>query len=149
MEKTFLKYIDDFFKKLIEIYEFRIKAELNDGQSYMIEYNSKDFVIKIEKYFREFYISLYKISDPDNGIELFNLLEYLKQGTSDVPKSEYFRKEKNIEECFRKQLLHISTSIYENYSAINDYFNNDNYESKVADMKKFRCNKYPELYNST
>lgn len=146
MEQNFIKYIYEFFKKLIEVYGFRIKHELNDGQSYTIKYSSKDFVIKIEKYFREFYVSLYKISDTDNGINLFNLLEYLKQGSTDVPKSEYFRKEKDIEECYRKQLYHISSAIYENYALINDFFSGNNYELKIAEFEKYWKNEHPELY---
>ena len=69
MEQVFLKYIYEFFKKLLEIYDFQIKLELNEKKSYMIEYGSKDFVIKIEKYFREFYASLYKKDKPDDEID--------------------------------------------------------------------------------
>jgi hypothetical protein len=146
MGQIFIKYIYEFFKKLIEVHGFKIKAEINDGQSYMIEYCSESFVIHIEKYFREFYVSLYKVDDPDNGIDLFNLLEYLKRETTVVPTSEYFRKEKDIEECYRKQLQHISIVIYENFDVINDYFSDGNYEARFADMRNFRKNKYPELY---
>ena len=148
MEQTFIKYIHEFFKKHIEAYGFSIKEELIEGQSYMIEFSSKDFVIKIDKYFREFYVSLYKFDYPDHGIELFNLLEYLKQDTTEVPRPEYFRKEKDLEECYRKQLLHISKVFDENYIVINDYFNATDFESKVADMKRFRRKKYPELYKN-
>jgi hypothetical protein len=97
MEQKFIKHIYDFSKNLIEIYGFKIKEEINDGRYYMIEYSSIDFVIKIEKYFRELYVSLYRLSDPNNEINLFNLLEYLKQGNINVSKSEYFHKEKDIE----------------------------------------------------
>ncbi len=146
MEQTFIKYIYEFFKKLIEVYGFKIKTELNEGQSYTIKYSSKDFVIKIEKYFREFYVSLYKVNESDNGVNLFNLLEYLKQGAADVPRSEYFRNEKDVEECYRKQLGYISSVIYENYASINDFFSSDNYELKVAELEKYWKNKHPELY---
>jgi hypothetical protein len=148
MERNFVKYIYEFFKKLIEIHGFGIKTEVNDGQSYMIEYSSKDFVIKIEKYFREFYVSLYKLDDLDNEMNLFNLLEYLKQGVTDTPKSEYFRKEKDIEESYRKQLKYISSVIYDNYSVINDFFE-DNYKSKITDFEEYWKNRHPELYKKT
>lgn len=149
MEQSFIKYIYEFFKRLIEVYGFKIKTELNEGQSYMIEYSSGDFVIKIEKYFREFYATLYKINKLDSEINLFNLLEYLKQGNTQVPKSEYFRKEKNIEECYRKQLAHISSVIYENYGLINDFFNEENYESNVMGFEKYWKSKHPEFYKKT
>lgn len=142
MEQSFLKYIYEFFKSLIEIYGFKIKTELNEGESYMIEYSSNDFVIKIEKYFREFYVSLYKIDKPDNEINLFNLLEYLKQAETIIPKSEYFRNEKDIQECYLKQLSHISSVIYENYDLIKDFFSNGNY----TEFENYWKKKHPELY---
>ena len=57
MEKKFVKYIYEFFKKLSETYGFNIKTEINDDRNYMIEFSSKNFVIHIEKYFREFYVT--------------------------------------------------------------------------------------------
>lgn len=146
MEQSFIKFIYEFFKRLIEAYGFKIKTELNEDQSYLIEYSSKDFVIKIEKYFREFYASLYKLNKPDFEINLFNLLEYLKQGDSNIPKSEYFRKEKDIEECYKKQLAHVSSVIYDNYNLINDFFSDDHYEINVIEFEKFWKNKHPEFY---
>ena len=146
MEQKFIKYIYEFFKRLIEIYGFRIKTELNEGQSYMIEYDSGNFVIKIEKYFREFYATHYKLDSPDKEINLFNLLEYLRQGDAQVPKSEYFRNEKDIEECYKKQLNHISGAIYENYNLINDFFNGNEYELKMIEFENYWKSKHPDLY---
>lgn len=147
MEQGFVKYIYEFYKKLIEVYGFQTEKELNEGQSYMIEYSSKSFVIKIEKYFREFYATLYKIDKLDNEINLFNLLEYLKQDDAQVPQSDYFRKEKDIEECYKKQLAHISSVIYNNYDLIDDFFGEDNYELGVVEFEKFWKSKHPEFYN--
>lgn len=149
MEQSFIKYIYDFLKNLIEIYGFSIKDELNDGQSYFIEYSSETIVIKLEKYRREFYVTLYKLNNPDKEINLFNLLDYVNQTKSNAPKAEYFRNEKDIEECYKKQLNYISNLIYDNYDAINDFFTIDNYESKVADLEKFIMKKYPDLFRKT
>jgi hypothetical protein len=148
MEERYLNYIREFFNKLIEIYGFKIEMELKEGQSYAIVFASINFAIKIEKYFREFNVTLYKLNDQDNGVELFNLLEYIKQGTENIPESDYYRNEKDIDECFRKQLKYISNVIYENYQFINDYFNNNNYESNIVELNRFRRNKYPELYKN-
>ena len=144
MEQDFIKYIHEFFKRLIEVYGFQVRSDLKERETYMIEYRSDNFVIKIEKYFREFYVTLYKPNEPDKEINLFNLLEYLRQGDSQVPKSEYFRSEKDIEECYKKQLNHISGVIYENYNLI-DIFFNDN-ELKMVEFEKYWKNKHPELY---
>jgi hypothetical protein len=135
MEQNFINYIYEFFKRLIEVYGLQIKAELNEGQSYMIEYSSGNFVIKIEKYFREFYVTLYKPNEPDKEINLFNLLEYLRQGDAQVPKSKYFRNENDVEECYKKQLNQISEVIYENYNLINDFFSGNDYELNMIEFE--------------
>lgn len=146
MEQVYLKFIDEFFERLIEEYGFRIKEEFNEGQSFMIELNSGAFVIKIEKYFLEFYATLFNTKSLDNEINLFNLLEFLKKDDKNIPKSEYFRNEKDIEECYRKQLANISSAIYDNLSLINEYFNSEGYERRVMEFEKYWKNKHPELY---
>jgi len=148
MEQSFIKYVYVFFQKFIEKYGFKEKTKINEEQSYMVEYCSEDFVIKIEKYFLELYISLYKVNKPDDEINLFNLLEYLKQNDPIIPKSEYFRKEKDIEECYRKQLDYISSVLYENYDLINDFFGDDRYELMITEFEKYWKKKHPEFYKT-
>lgn len=149
MGQDFVKYIHEFFEKLIDSHDFQIKKELNEGQSYMIEYSSRVCVIRIEKYFLEFYMTLYKINKPDGEIELFNLLDYLKRGDEQVPKSEYFRKEKDIEQRYRKQLAYMSSVIYDNYDLIIDFFNEDRYELNIIEFEKYWRNKHPEFYKKS
>ena len=149
MEQVFIKDINTFFKKFIDVFGFTVKDEFNDGESYFIEYSSKTFVIKIEKYFREFYATLYRLDDFQEEINLFNLLDYLNQGSETKPTSEYFHKEKNIEECYKKQLNQISTLIYNNYAAINDFFNSEDYKSKIIDLNSYIINKYPKLFKKS
>lgn len=100
MDAPFIKYIFSFFNSLVDLHGFKKKNELAGGQSYMVEYSFKNFVIKIEKYFREFYASVYQLNDSDNEINLFNLLEYLKQDNT-PPRSEYYSKENDLDEYFR------------------------------------------------
>lgn len=149
MEEDFIKYISVFFKTLIDIYGFNIKREVNDGQSYSIEYNSDIVGIKLEKYRREFYVTLYKLNRPDREINLFNLLDYVNQTKSKALESNYFRDEKNIEAYYRKQLNYISEAIYDNYNVIKDFFSSNNYESKVADLEMYIIKKHPELFRRT
>ncbi|WP_256005055.1 hypothetical protein [Pedobacter deserti] len=143
MKQNFIQYIYELSKRLIEAFGFQIKTELNEGESYMIEYSSGNYVIKIEKYFREFYATLYKLNKPDKEINLFNLLEYLRQSDAQDIKSEYFRDEIDIEECYKKQLNHISGVLYENYNLIDDFFCGNDYELKMAEFEKYWRNKHP------
>lgn len=146
MKQNFQKYIYSYFAKLVEKYGFKKENEQTDEQSYSIEYCSNIFVIKLEKYRREFYATLYKTGNKNNEINLFNLLSYLNQASLNVSEAEYFRNEKDIEESYRKQLNHISTTIYKNFDGINNFFSSGDYESKVAEIRKFMLNKYPELF---
>jgi len=146
MEQIFIKYLNEFSQNLIEKYGFSIKHEFNEEQSCFIEYSSANFIITIEKYFREFYVLLYKVNNIDKGIELNNLLEYLNQNENYTPYSRDFLKEKELEECYRKQFQEISTLFFDNYEKIDTFFNNNNFEEKFQIMEEYRQNKYPELY---
>jgi hypothetical protein len=147
MGQNFLKHLYNCFAGLIDRYGFSKENELNDGQSYSVEYSSNIFVIKFEKYRREFYATLYKTGHSDDEINLFNLLRYLNR---DFTEFEYFygelHGENELEEYYRKQFNHISNTIYENFVVINDFFSSGNYESKFTDIRKFMLKKYPELF---
>jgi len=97
----------------------------------LVEYVSERYVINIEKYYREFYPSVYSLSDQGNEINFFNLLRFLKQNDSNAPKSDFFRKEKNIEEIYKKQLNHISSVIYGSLNLLDIFFSKDKYEENV------------------
>jgi hypothetical protein len=147
MEQNLLEYLYNCFTNLIEKHAFHIENELNDGQSFSIEYHSNIFIFKLEKYRREFYATVYKSDNNNNDeIALFNLLKYLNRNSSNVPESNYFKEEDDIEECFKKQLCHISTTLYENYSAIICFFENTNYNSEIKNINNFMISKYPELF---
>jgi len=147
MEHSFIEHVNNSFSKLAEKHGLRKVNELNDGQSYYIEYLSNKFVIKIEKYRREFYTTLYKANNIDSGVNLFNLLCYLNQESSNIPKSEYFTDDSNLEECYKKQMNYISDMIYENFDIINDFFNDVDFDLRFAEIEKFMLNKYPNLFN--
>ena len=146
METNFSEYVNEIFKRHIAVDGLQIKTELNEGRSYVIEYRSGSFVIKVEKYFREFYVTLYKLNKPDEEINLFNLLEYLRRGDTQIPKSEYFHNEKNINECYRKQLNHISETIHANYGLISDFFSDIDYEIRRVEFENYWKKMHPESW---
>ena len=63
MSEIIKRYIDDYFGALISKFDFEIKSELASDESFLMEYVSESYVIKIEKYHREFYPSVYSLSD--------------------------------------------------------------------------------------
>jgi hypothetical protein len=149
MEQKILKHLYNSFAELVEKYGFSKVNEVNEGQSYWIEYGSTNFVFKLEKYRKEFYATLYKTGNPVKEVDLFNLLAYLNEAAADIPESEYFRKEKDIEECYKKQLSHISATLYEHYEAINNFFSSKNIDLQFSEIREFMLKKYPELFKKT
>jgi len=145
MEHKFPKYLYDSFTKLVEKYGFAKSTELNEEGVYSIEYRSDTFTIKLEKYFREFYVALYK-TGTDKGVDLFNLLKYLNQTSAAVPEYKFFEEEKDLVECYKKQFNYIVDTIDSNFASIDDFFKSGNYELKMADIRKFMLNTYPNLF---
>lgn len=147
MDKKMREYLYACFTKLIDEYGFSRVGEINDRQAYEIEFRSSVFVIRLEKYHREFYPILYKTDDPDNEIDLFNLLSFLNK---DFTEFKYERREFHsndaLEEYYEKQCNRISTTLYKHFAVICQFFNSRDYQSKVAEMTKFMLDKYPELF---
>jgi hypothetical protein len=75
------------------------------------------------------------------------LLNYLNLPPSGVPESNYFKEEKDLDECYKKQLNFIANIIFENLTAINDFFE-INYDSNMKELKKFILSKYPNLFKT-
>src|SRR5882724_5917465 len=146
MEYKFIKYLYDSFIKLVGKYGFSKLTELNEEGAYSIEYRSDTFVIKLEKYRREFYVALYKTGYPDNSVDLFNLLNYLNQASSDVPKFKSFEEEKDWDKCYKKQFNYIVDTIDDYFVVINNFFKNANIESEMEGIEKYMVKKYPNLF---
>lgn len=148
MNEIIKKYTDDFFGTLISKFSFEIKSEIISDESYLMEYVSESYVIKMEKYYREFYPSVYSLCDQDNEINFFNLLGFLKQEGSNTLKSEFFRKEKDIGECYRKQLNYVSSAIYDSLDLLHDFFSKDKYKENALEFHRYWKSKHPELYRT-
>jgi hypothetical protein len=146
MKHKFQTYLHDSFAKLVEKYGFTKSTELNEKEAYSIEYRSDTFVINLVQYWREFYVSVYKIGYPNKAVNLFNLLKFLNQASSSVPESNYFREEKDLADCYKKQFNYISDIIDESFIELNDFFKTGDYDSKMAEIEKYMINKYPDLF---
>lgn len=148
MSELIKRYIDDYFGALIFKFDFELKIDLASDESLLVEYVSESYLIKLEKYRREFYPSVCSIFDQENEINLFNLLSFLKQDDSNAPKSDFFRKEKNIEDSYKKQLNNISSAIYENLNLLNNFFSEDKYKRNALEFHNYWKSKHPELYRT-
>jgi hypothetical protein len=111
-----------------------------------MEFDSKIFNIKIEKYRNEFYTTLCKINYPNDEINLYNLLDYIfKTDNNDRVFSNYFDEFTDFE-SYKLQIKYISDLIYDNFNAINNFFNNEDYMFKYEDLRKFIIMKYPDIF---
>jgi len=145
MEIFFKEYTQIFFYKLINVYGFKLREEYIENSSYFVEFESTDFIISIEKYHKELYVTSYKKKDIKKAINLFYLLEFLNKENGVIQKSNYFSNELNLKKCYKKQLEHISKCIYTNIEKLNKFYNSKDYRNNKKELTKFiKCN-YPQL----
>lgn len=72
----------------------KLDKKENDNSN-SIELSCDVFNVKLEKYRREIYITLYKSGHIEDEINLFNILQYIKKDSlSKVPVSNFFSEEK-------------------------------------------------------
>ena len=146
MEPKFLKDLYASFAKLVDEYGFTKVDEFMDERDYTVDYCSSVFCIKLEKYGREFYETLYKPGFPAQ-IGPDNLLRFLNIR---YPEFKYFHgkfsKASDFEAYYRKQFEHISTTIYENFATINDFFARDDFAHKAAELREFVIKSNPQRF---
>ena len=140
MDIEVIEYIDNSFKWLFEMHNFKSVEKINEGQSFLIELGSKEFVIALESYRREIYCTLSKKNDPELKINLFNLLDYFTKDNSNIARTNYFN------QSYKKQIEYLSDVIYDNFTDISNFFNQDKLENRFAEIREFIINKYPDLF---
>ena len=140
MDNEVLEYIDTSFKWLFEMHNFKRVEKINEGQSFLIELRSKEFVVVLESYRREIYCTLSKKNGPDSKINLFNLLDYFEKDNSNTARTNYFN------QSYKKQIEYLSDVIYDNFADISNFFNQDKLEIRFAEIREFIINKYPNLF---
>ena len=148
MKAEVVNHIHKSFEKLYEVYGFSVLNEINEDGYYMIEYGSADFTIEIERYRRELYASVYKTDKHKDGIGLHNLMDFLKQDSTDKSEANFFRKETNLDECYKKQVSYIVTILFDNYSLIKDFYKSDNFQLRYDEFVKYWKTKHPEFYKT-
>ena len=146
MNHKILEYIKICSKSILEGGHFYLKKEVDIGQTYFIVYRSKNFDLKIEKYFKEFQVTLYRVDDFQNEISLYNLLNFLNININNFPKSKIFQREQDSEKNYKQQLNEIFIMLFENYIIIDNFFNCTDFELKLIELKKFIISKNPELF---
>ncbi|HOF16647.1 MAG TPA: hypothetical protein PLF32_02420 [Bacteroidales bacterium] len=147
MKINIKKIVIECFSKYVIKYNLTYKDEFYDHESLWIEYQSKNFIIKIEKYRRDFYIILYKIGFCDDGINLFNLLRYLNINISEFEYyNETFDDIKALNDYYKERLNFISTALFSNFEIIDKFFIEKNYKSNLEKINNYMIKEYPNLF---
>lgn len=149
MNDETLNYFYECFNFLVKDYGF-VKARLiNGGNDFLVDFSSANFTVRIEQYWQEFYISVYKDDEHDGRADLYNLLDYVNPSSKENPTFKSFDGEKNLDERFKMQFRYMAEVLSHNFDTVNDFFVTGNYKAKMADMTKFMINKYPHLFKTT
>ena len=137
--------IEESFSRLITELGFR-KENTVDTNCDSAKFISEHFGIKVEKYRREFYVTLFKLESPNQEINMFNLLNYLNLNSNLVLESNYFADEANVMNSYRKQLEYISSTLYRNFQTIKEFFGREDFSSEHDRVNEFMRAKYPNLF---
>jgi len=149
LQENVVKYIYDCFEDLVEKFGLTRQNEINEGQTFSVDFCAKTFAVKLEKYRREFYATLYRVDRPDYEINLYNIIQYLNQSSSNVPEPNYFVDEDDIEECYRKQIKHIASNISDYFPQLDEFFNHEKYDSELEKLNRFLQEQDPELFGES
>ncbi len=140
MDNDLLGCIDNSFKWLFEKHNFKRVDKINEDQFFLIELRSNEFVVVFESYRREIYCTLSKKNASDSKINLFNLLDYLQKDNGNAAQIYYFN------QSYKKQIEYLSDVIFNNFTDISNFFNQDNLEIRFSEIREFIINKNPDLF---
>jgi hypothetical protein len=146
MKQEIRDYLHDRFDEIFKQKGFEIANESDGDDGYLIEYRSEIFTFRIEKFRREFHVSLFRTNISKDAANLFNVLGFLHQNSANPPTSNFFIEETDIEKNYKKQIDYIRDAIYNNLAELNDFFGNGDVKSKLSDLEKYMQNRYPWLF---
>ncbi len=157
MQEDTARYINDCFQNLVEEFGFVKQREVNEDQTFFVVFSTKTFAVKVVEYRRELYAWLHRVDHPDeevdlytdDEIDLYNLIEYLNQNSSNVPKSNYFVDEVDLEECYRKQIKLITSTISDFFPQLDEFFNREEYNSELENIDRFVVERNPDLFGKS
>ncbi len=149
MQEDTVRYINDCFQNLVEEFGFVKQNEVNEDQTYFVVFSTRTFAVKVVKYWRELYAWLHRVDHPDDEIDLHNLLEYLNQDSSNVPKYNFFVDEVDLQECYRKQIELIASTISDCFPQLDEFFNREEYDSELERISRFVVEGNPDLFGKS
>jgi hypothetical protein len=139
--------LHETFKELELSHGFTIIEESDNGSGYVIKYQSRILALKLSLGHIKFSVALFRIESED-GVELFNLLDFLGCDISKRSSPEFSIFSKNPNEDQKQQLRTLGEVIYSNLDMINQFFNRPDINEKFAEIGQFMVNKYPNIFRA-
>jgi hypothetical protein len=146
MNSDLASLVNQSFAPFVDNHGLTQLGEVNDGETYSIEYASDVFVIRLERYRDALLPSLYKAGFAHKRVGLFNLVAYLTNPSQNSPVADYFPDEQDLGERFRKQTVHIAATLDGYWTSIVQFFSTSNYLARDAELEAFVIRKYPEVF---
>ena len=139
--------LHETFKELELNHGFAVIEESDNGSGYVIQYQSQLLTLKLSLGHFKFSVTLFRIGSED-GVELFNLLDFLGCDISkrSAPEFSMFSKSRNEDQ--KKQLRTLGEVIYGNLDIINQLFIRPDISEKFVEISKIMINKYPNLFRT-
>ena len=141
MDGKLKSLVSQVFTEFNETNGFELKISSEKG---FIEFESELFTVKLERYRDELYVYLYKYGSDE--INLFNLVNYLHQGTLSEVRSNYFRREEYIESRWKSQARYIVEVLNKNFEEIRKFYRARDYHQLVKDVEAFVVRSNPDLF---
>lgn len=141
-----LKAVREHFAFLIHKRGFKLCETSPDDESFALEFTSKVFDIRIEKYRREIYAYVRKHSCADDDINLFTLVQYLHRDEADQPSSNYFSGVKDLDDSLRMQTRWIAETIRCHWTEIEQFFLSSELDKNREQINAYVMTQHPELF---
>lgn len=143
MQQKYINQVQISFNYLIADHGFLKGGEVNSGDIYFSVYESLSFCVKVEKYRKDFYITLFRPAMPELEIELFNLLSFLSRKGEKTLKSISRDKGKDP---IRKQVTTLAGTLLSNLEIIRLFFMDSSFEERVDELRSELIKMNPDLF---
>jgi hypothetical protein len=141
-----LKAVHEHFAFLIHKREFKLCDTSSDDESFALEFISKVFDVKLEKYRREIYAYVRKHGCADDEINLFALVQYLHRDEAAQPSSNYFPAVKDLDDSLRMQTRWIAETFRCHWREIEQFFLSSELDKNLERINAYVMTQHPELF---
>lgn len=147
MDTKVKQFLHETFSELETKYGYTVAEEYDNNSTYFIDYQSCMLTLELTAYHHEFSATLLK-KDIEQGVALFNLLDYLGCDISWRGISHFPKEGTDLNERYKAQLIYLADIIHKNIDLINEFFSRTDIKEQFSEMTRFVVKKYPNLFKT-